>query len=152
MRLFIAHCAMKQFNGLIMCGVVFQVAIYVLVHSRSIMMEGVYWRVGFWRIWKLGILEAVWCPHNVGCHFPSHRHQCGEGGELMQRILSSPTENKTTQAEFFNLYIIFIIHFPFLLFLAALAAPYLPLALETWDPSDIWSVWCLDKKTKRQNY
>ena len=21
---------------------------------------------------------------------------------------------------------------------------------ETWDPSDIWSTWCLDKKTKRQ--
>ena len=23
--------------------------------------------------------------------------------------------------------------------------------LEAWDPSEIWSEWCLDKKTKRQN-
>ena len=23
---------------------------------------------------------------------------------------------------------------------------------ETWDPSDIWSEWCLDKNTKRQKY
>ena len=55
----------------------------------------------------------------------------------------------------------------FVLFLAALAALYLTsvtewvnnrhfriltqrVSFETWDPSDIWSTWCLDKKTKNK--